>query len=81
MALGYAIAFQEDPATPAPVAFWDGRNLTADATAASLESADTYVDGELNEVDLMTLFGNIQIAHPDKYARLVRVNVTVTLVP
>ena len=80
MALGHVIAFQEDPLTPAPVAFWDGRGLTTDATNVSLQQADTYTDGELNEVDLMTLFGNIQIAHPDKYARLVRVDVNVTLV-
>ncbi len=80
MALGHIIEFLEDPLTSTPVAYWNGRGLTIDATNTALQEADTYIDGELNEVDLMTLLGNIQISHPDKYARLRRVDVAVTLV-
>jgi hypothetical protein len=80
MALGYVIEFMEDPAATTPVAYWNGRATTIDATTTALQESETYIDGELNEVDLMTLVGNIQIANPDKYARLRRVDVTVTLV-
>jgi hypothetical protein len=82
MAQGYAIAFHEDPLAASPaVAYWNGRSTTADASAVALNESDTFLDTEVTEVDLMTLLGNIQIAHPDKHARLRRVEVTVTLVP
>jgi hypothetical protein len=80
MALGYVVEFLEDPTAVAPASYWNGRAETIDATHTALQEADTYIDGELNEVDLMTLLGNIQISHPDKYARLRRVDVTVALV-
>lgn len=81
MAQGYAIGFKENPLASSPViAYWNGRSLTTDASPAALNEADTFLDSEINEEDLMTLTGNTQIAHPDKYATLVRVDVTVSLV-
>jgi hypothetical protein len=81
MAQGFAIAFREDALPTSPViAYFDGRGQTADASAISLNQADTYIDGELNEVDFMSLVGNVQIANPDKYVVLARVDVTVSLI-
>jgi hypothetical protein len=80
MALGYVLEFLEDPAATAPVAYWNGRGATIDATNTALQEADTYIDGELNETDFMTLLGNVQISTPDKYVRPRRVEVSVTLV-
>jgi len=80
MGNGFVIAFADDAKNPNNiVAYWNGRSNTADASNAALQQAETYVDGELSEEELMTLLGNVQIAHPDKYAQLKRVNVTVTL--
>jgi hypothetical protein len=81
MAQGFAIAFKEDPLATSPVvSYFDGRGQTADASAISLNQSETYIDGELNEVDFMSLVGNVQIANPDKYVTLARVDVVVTLI-
>jgi hypothetical protein len=82
MALGYAIVFHEDPLAASPaISYWNGRTVTTDASATALNESDTFLDTEIVETDLMTLLGNVQIAHPDKHARLRRVEVTVALVP
>jgi hypothetical protein len=81
MAQGFAIAFKEDPLAASPViSYFDGRGQTTDASPLSLNQAETYIDGELNEVDFMALVGNVQIANPDKYVTLARVDVVVTLI-
>lgn len=81
MALGYVIAFHEDPLPNSPVlSYWNGRTLTTDASEQALNESETFLDTEVNEQDLMVLTGNTQIAHPDKHARLRRVDVTVNLV-
>jgi hypothetical protein len=81
MALGYAIRFHEDPTAAAPgVSYWNGRGQTATADAVGLNESETFLDSEVDETDLMTLLGNIQVGQPDKHARLVRVDVTVNLV-
>lgn len=80
-ALGYVIAASEDAATSnVIVGYWNGRSLTATATQVDLDAAETFTDGELPEVELMTQFGNIQVAHPDKYLQLKRVAIDVSLV-
>lgn len=82
MALGYAIRFHDDPTSASPaVSYWNGRAETPTADAVGLNESETYLDTEIDETDLMTLLGNVQIGTPDKHARLVRVDVTVALVP
>lgn len=80
-ALGYVIAAAEDAATAnTTVAYWNGRTLTEDATQVSLDEAETFVDGELPEVELMSQLGNLQVAFADKYLQLKRVSISVSLV-
>lgn len=81
MAQGYAIRFHQDALATSPaVSYWNGRGQTLTADATGLNESDTYLDGEIDEVDLMTLLGNVQVGNPDLHARMVRVDVSVTLI-
>ncbi len=80
-ALGYVIAAAEDAATANTiVGYWNGRGLTDAATQADLDEAETFIDGELPEVELMSQLGNLQVAFADKYLQLKRASIAVTLV-
>jgi hypothetical protein len=69
MALGYVLAIQEDPITPAVLGYYDDGAFTATATAADLALATFYIPELIGEDVFLSAIGYAQIGSADKYVK------------